>query len=1057
MERALSYAGVWITPEVVNREAILQEIYRAVEGQGTHVIYLTGPGGIGKTFLLREVLSRLRPGGAWHRPEILAMQEVVDFYHTTTHTSVGFTRSLSEALERAAGENLFPKYDEKYQAFEKKKYDLAGMLKELSTLRDAVLQAFLDDLNELAGRHRLVLTLDTAERLIYGEDPVQERLGWEPEMVEVLPWLLEHFFPRLQNTVVLLAGQPAPRLEKDLREALADRLIHRELGPFNAEETAEYFAAVARTARSQAEEYRGRGQEKPAAWLERFAARVEGIPTGVRQVAWRYTEGRPILLALMVDYLSNSDRLHPRLLEAPEEVKKRSPEEIEAIREEVERDLVRFWQEAGREADVAVEALAWARRGLDAGLLAPMAGVEKEKAERLLEQVRNLAFVKVRPADDRFFLHDEMYELLDRHLLSGLPEARREQMYGAILEEYGKRILAQRDKVRELWVPRREGMPEEGRVPPGTPRRPDYPEQLARETDRLYNLMSEEVYYRLRSNPVGGFQTWRLYTKEAFWVGEESLDHLLRSEMLLFLKEREGQETFDGLRREEVAVVMALQRMERLNRRAKPQTVELARQMREQCADLLQAAGPLAPIALDIAEGDALAYLGTDLGRAEELLRGSLDALEAFSTENPLERWWCSIYRAEVHNDLGYLYRIRGLFHRAVEEYRRAVDMWRRLEDEEGDALRRLSMRAQHANTLNNLSWALAERGELRRATSVCSDALEMRRALGPAAPVAFSHNTLGMILLRDGKPHQARVHCERALGIFRDLDQPRGVGLASIALAEALRRMSEVEYLYAPEEIADFLRRAASLTEDAVRIFEEVVPEHPRLVEALIERGCVYRFWAWLRPQYEPAPEQKDPSPEELFRRSERDLSRAMELAGEDLPFRRLDAHVNRAWLYYYVARSGLSSYKQAEGDARKAIEEVPEAYRPPGKLPNPDDPGLPDRFYWFLLGKAYLLLGQIYMQQFEERKMGPEEALPKGGRFYTLALAYDELYAEDFRDIRRAVHRIYGRTKRRNREELALMRRGMEEVAREFNLKRPTRLERELREYGISLGEGR
>jgi tetratricopeptide (TPR) repeat protein len=364
-----------------------------------------------------------------------------------------------------------------------------------------------------------------------------------------------------------------------------------------------------------------------------------------------------------------------------------------------------------------------------------------------------------------------------------------------------------------------------------------------------------------------------------------------------------------------------------------------------------------------------------------------------------------------------------------------------------------MAMRAQHANVLNNLAWALAERGDLRRAESVCSDALEMRQALGPAAPVAFSHNTLGMILLRDDKPHRARVHGERALQIFRSLDQPRGIGLASIALAEAFRRMSDVEHLYAPEEIAGLLRRAASLADDAVHIFEEVVPERTRLIEALIERGCVYRFWAWLRPQYRPAPDLPDPGLEELFQRAEADLRRAIDLAGNDIPFRHLDAHVDLAWLYFYAARYGLVSYERAEEEALKAIDKVPEKYRPRGRLPDPNDPELPDRFYWFLLGKAYLVRGQIYMQQFEEKRLGAREALPQAGRFYTLSLAYDELYAPDFRDIRRAVHRIYGRTKRRNREELDLMYKGMLEAAQELGLPRPTRLERELEERGIIL----
>jgi len=349
---------------------------------------------------------------------------------------------------------------------------------------------------------------------------------------------------------------------------------------------------------------------------------------------------------------------------------------------------------------------------------------------------------------------------------------------------------------------------------------------------------------------------------------------------------------------------MALQRMERYNRKSDPQAVELARQVRERCADLLQAAGPLAAIRLDIVEAEALAYLGTDLDRAESLLQNSIDRLKEFSSQDPAEGRWRSVYLAEARNDLGYLHRLRGHFHRAEASYKEALALWRRLEDEEEDGLRRLALRAQHANTVNNLSWALAELGRFRQAVTLGIDGLEMRLSLGPRAPVAFSYNTLGSIFLRDDKPERGREYCERARSIFQALEQPRGIGLADIALAEALRRMSDVPFLYAPEEIADRLRQAAIYADDAVHIFEEIVKEHPRLVEALIERGCVYRFWAWLRPQYEPAPGQPDPTLEELFQRAEADLRRAMDLAGNDFPFRYLDARVDLAWLYFYVAR---------------------------------------------------------------------------------------------------------------------------------------------------------
>jgi tetratricopeptide (TPR) repeat protein len=399
---------------------------------------------------------------------------------------------------------------------------------------------------------------------------------------------------------------------------------------------------------------------------------------------------------------------------------------------------VSFWQETSRSADQAIQALAWARKGMTPDLLARVLEADIETASRWLEDIQNFSFVKLRPADKRWFLHDEMYDLLERHVLSVLPEAYREQAYRAILEWYGEQVKAQRKKVWELLIPRRSGLPDWDVTPADLPRPPGQPEKLALETDRLYNLMAEEVHYRLLLQPQEGFQTCQLYAKEAFWVNQETqetLDHLLRSELLWFLNRYSDRETFDGLPRREMEVDIALHRLERFNRGSDPQTLEYARRIRQECMDIIGEAGPLAGIWLDILEGEALLYSGIELPQAEQLLTSAVGALESFQPSSPFEEWRRSTLQAEAYNDLGYLYRTLGWFQKADEWYRKAINLWRRLEDKEEDELRRMALRAQHANTLNNRAWALAELGRFDQAIRLAEDALEMRQALGPAHP----------------------------------------------------------------------------------------------------------------------------------------------------------------------------------------------------------------------------------------------------------------------------------------------------------------------------------
>ncbi len=1028
------YAGALVTADVINREELLEEIHRAIAGEGTHVFYIRGEGGIGKTCLLRAVLRRCQPGEPWHQENLIAPapERLVDLYHTVHHTRTGLAYGLRHSLPAPAG--VFANFDKMYREWEEAKWGLAGMFRELSAMEDSVVRAFVEDFNNLAQRgYRLIIALDTAERLLYGEDEIQRRLEIDPERVEALEWLLE-MLPQLQNAVVLIAGRPYPeRLKDDLQQALGDTLQCRELGPFGLEETRKYFDAVAEQARR-------------LGWQEQ-AEQIQGIPDDVREVIYYYTSGRPIMLALMIDYLLMADDLPAQVKIPVEEVRNQSPEERASVQQEVERALIRFWMETPREAVQAIQSLAWAPKGMDAELLARVADLRKNQepqewdvatAERWLKAVGNLSFVKTRPADGRVFLHDEMYKLFETHVLSGASSGERERIYNAIIGYYGEQIQKMRRDVRELSRP---ASPRPAEVALGIPQPPKDPYALALATARLWQTMAEEVHYRLHRNPVEGFQTYQLYARESYWSYEETLERLLYSEMLDFLKDRQGQEHLDGLLRARVEVTIGgIRRVERRRRENRfEDAVCLSKRIREECLDLLRQSGPLSRIQLQVLEAESLTYLGRNLEEAERLLRDTLWELEEFRPGDSFEEWQKRVLFAETYNVLGYCYRNMGWFRRAAEAYGRAVRQWRSLEQEEEDELRRFALRAQHANTLNNLSWALAELGRFAQATQVCEDALEMRVELGPAAPVAFTLNTYGMILVRDDKPHRARVLGSRALAIFRDLEYPRGVGLCDITLAESLRRMVAIPFVYTPEDGAELLRQAVHHANDAVDIFTNQVPERSRLVEALIERGCVYRQWAWLRPLYESA---DDPDQNELARRSEADLRRAMEEAGETFVFRRLDAHVNLAWLYYYMRR-----HEEAEQEARKALKTVPEDYRL--EKGTPDVERLPHTFYWFLQGKTYLLLSELMMRRFSAGE--GQEYLEKYGLYSTLALAYDEIYAPDFRDLRRALYRIYVRVRKLNDEEFKVLHQGIRQAVEEHHLKEPTRLDQALAEWGF------
>jgi tetratricopeptide (TPR) repeat protein len=1021
---AAAYAGARVT-RLVNRDDILERIADAVRDQSgrTYVFYIEAPGGTGKTFLAREVLRRCREG-EWAAPDLLAAMDEVDLYHHQTHSREGFMAAMVAALQ--AGPDYFVAYGEQRQHLQEVKYDLRGAVSELRQQHDLLVERFLGECEELGRQRRVVVALDTVEKLVYETDRVQQALGLSEETFSVRPWLLKEWLPRMRNAVILICGRPSERFAADLRAALEEypdiQLEEPKLGNFAEKDTLDYFSAL-----------RERAAEDGNV---RALKRIDAISSETRRVTHHLTEGHPITLALMIDYYLVTGRLLPEVKASLAEVRGKAPQELKRIRDQVRAEVVRQFQEIGRPADEAIRALAWAPRGMDAELLARVAGMSQEEASEILEVLadptKGLSFVKIRPADRRAFLQDEMYALMKEHVLSKLPEARAEEVYREILAYYAERIDVQRERVSQLGRLKRSEVTPDGRVVTvvalGGPKDP---QALAAAQARLHDLLVEELYYHLRHDPLAGFETYSEQAEEAVQANDVSLDMQLHDELLTFMREAFGEERTEvgGLRRGYVERDVAIRWIRRnvYTGRLK-EVARIIPHLRTEQADFLAEGGPLSWAELLVWESWAAAFLGSGLEEAETRLRNAVQTLLRFRPESEFERRQRDTLLARAYNSLGYLLRVRGRFQAACEAYRHSLPLWRDLK-----------LEAAHADTLNNLAWANAEGGNFERAQRYCQKALEWREELGSRYLIALSFNTLGLIEIRADQPHRGRVHCERALTIFRELDMSRGIGLACTALAEAHRRSAETPGVYFPGEQVERLRLAKGFASQAVQIFREEVPERLRLVEALIELGCTYRNWAHLWPEYH---DEQDPGLDELVEQGITALQEAARLAAGRFPYRQVDALVNLAWLHYYV-----EDFEQARRVAREARGFVPPEYyitKEKG-LPRVQDP---TSFLWVQMGKAHLLEGQMALRRYQAAPLargGIRDAalLQEVGEHFTLGLAYDELFADDFRDMRRAKDVIYNTLERVNREELGALYRAVDTVAQEYHLERRPRAE--------------
>ena len=1057
------------TPTLVGREGPMEQIRRAVQERTDAVVfYVHGGGGIGKTRLLTEVLRSCREG-VWQvkgKP-LMAAEASVDLYHTQTHGLEGLVRATGAVLPSAR--EYFKNYGDELERLDRIKYDLRHALREMTELRDRVARVFIEDFQRLTQSHRVVMAFDTAEMLLYETDAVQQTLRLGAEGVGVRPWLINELLPALSNAVLLIAGRPREQLLKDLQNSLGDRLCVIELGQFSPDETQAYFKEIATAARADDE--------------EEIAQRIETIPDDTRQVIHLYADGRPILLSLMIDLLALAERL-------PDEVKvplaeaqeiAQSSEALQAIRDKLEMSIVSQFQRLGSPADEAIRSLAFARKGLDPTMLARVADMTESEARRILSALtglpfiegeppvqngwRPLSFIKVRPADKRVFLHDEMYALMERHALKNIPEPDVGRVYLALLGYYEEELEETNQLIKKLQPQVRQEISPDSRVI--TVPRLDMPSELQEERAKAEMhrdyFLTEAVHYWLRYKHLQGFQTYCRYAEAAYEASDASLDMQLRDELLAFINapERKDLAEIDVLLRSEVDLDAGIRWiMRNIQHRLYDQAIVIANRLRTECADLLEKGGPLGKARLDLWEGVAWTYQGRNLEKGERLLRNAITVLRQLQSakEDAFRHWQRNLGLANAYNGLGYALRQRGRYRQSIAAYRQALSLWRRLGAD---------YNSQHANTLNNLSWALAELGDYDDALRLCKDGLDLRRALGSRYPIALSYNTLGQIQAKADQPHRARVNSEHALAILRELEMLRGIGMASIALAEARRRMSASGEVYFPDEQARLLWRAAQHANEAVSIFggdmtlpederKPQVPEPVRLVDALIEQGCAYREWARLRPRYEQRLDDQgepvtDPTPGELAQRGEHALIKAARLARSQQPHRAVDALVNLAWLKYF-----MDAPDEAQDALGQAWEIVPDSYyitkdrgRP---APEQDMP-----WHWVQLSKAHRLVGEIAYDRYEQENTRAKQAKERGDAAaaqthledththlrkvaveYTLVEVYDELYGEGqiHRDQKRSEEQIYDRLKGLNVQELDLFRQAIQATAAEYQL---------------------
>lgn len=973
------YTGLYATPELVGRKDILEKFERILRdpSPAPRLVFLHGVGGIGKTRLLQKVLEMAREVG-----NCRVADTILDFYHIGLHTPIGLANAIFEILTPPF--DYFQAYQSAYQALNRAR--LSGNVVELEKLREDATNTFDQDLKQLSAEQRVVLALDTAERIVYGLK------GWSDAipLADSWDWLVEHL-PTWQNVIIFVVGrdEARPAIEK-MKANKVVQVEEIEVGPFTPEESLEYFDRVAHLL-----------EEKKELQL---AERLKNLPLDFKKGAHAYSQGRPILLALLVDYLS-----FPGEGEITEMLRQPLPNESHVNAHHVFETAL-FERLLQGELGEMIIALGRVPKGADEELLAALLNVPLSEARKQLHSIQFLSFVKIRPDDQRCFFADEMYALLQRQIYDSPYDVDRQKAVFETIKEYYKN---QRERIsqrlNELYAP----VEEQGR------------ESLdlgeLEKTHRQYQtILTEMVYYYLRNDLGHGFRAYYRFSHEAIMARDLSMDLQLQAELLSYLS-RPPAPIFE----KDISVKMVLETLKtRPPARAwalgdYQSGVDEAHALIEKFQNAWQKEYPVL-LAAPHAWAASLHILRSnkgDLDEGEKHIQKVFTLLDINEINKPFAEqsqpdtllWYKKAIAALAYRVDGYLNRVRGFIPTSVAEYQKAATL-----------LRELDIRIEMATVMNDMGFAQAEMGEWDDGRANVRHALQLRRELGPRIPVALSLNTLAAIDVREGESQyaSARQNSEKALSIFRAFSHERGIAMALTTLAEATRRLSGTMPLLSEADRIKYLREARDYAREARDIFEKQ-KQFSRQVDALIEIGTACRDWVRRLKESH----QAGDDPARLVRESREALQDAAELAGKiNLIHRRVDALVNLAWLEYYLLEK--DEIVSEESTVMKTIHAIEKAFPSEEEMrKSPQTFGQK--------GKLFVLKGHLAFREFQQTQQKIAKGMPEEivkplkamAENYAQALEFNKRFALDYQGMRQAKNSIDSNLRLLNAAEMRVM----------------------------------
>lgn len=840
-----------LEPFIGRKDIVSQYIQKLKEGDFSFEA-ITASYGYGKTRLLKQILKTARKQC---RDFAIPRQEI-DLYHTENHSPEGLAASIVQSLREYDFyfSGRFSRYDELKHKREESR--LVGNTRDVQRYTEEMLDECKKALCLLSEERRLLLLFDTGERWIYPE------IAGAPFVTNIAPaWLwLKELCEQLPKGLVILAGRDEIKSLGFKSEQIT------ELGLFSPSETHDYVSVVAKL-------YRKKHQKS----FETFSS------TEIDRLH-KVSKGRPILLAMFLQLVAGGNQ------SIRSEIDNLSADALEPA-------IVRHLMDDPN-VNLFLRFIGRAPKGVDKKLLIEMTGLDEIRIDVAIQNLKQLSFVKTFSGSDKLFLHDEMYNILERNIYIPTSNSgdnlEQDSAFQGIYKYYKMRTNEKYRTIGDLYI-------QYTTIDKSREKRKIW-NKIDIAQRELRNLNIDFAFYRwLRSAKRGedaiemGLRRYYRIAHEAALNSDAETLLLLRFEIINFIKNIEKQTDISSSQwRSFLRGFLFLQNVWEIY--ATGQTSDLPVKIEniflpniEYLEGLSSEQKILLSGLLSIWRGICLLYsTKPDYPTADQIFESSITNLKSLF-HHPSLWWFARTSIALAYRQRAYMYKRQGSFDDASNYYAEAANINRNLDFKFEEAIIR--------NDWGDTQIIL---GSLDDGYLNLQDALNLRCNMASGAHIALSYSTLSRYYFARGAFADARAYAQRGMNI-----SPRSTALSKISLAEAERRYVTEEFNGPTEKKIALLKNAERALFDALDGLTEPV----RLVDAKLELGCLYRDLLRFI--------ENDQAREEYIKKSEELLTESAKLAFSQKPpiyWRIADAMANRIWL-------GL--FAQNEDMARCAAEE--------------------------------------------------------------------------------------------------------------------------------------